>query len=172
MLRAALLLTVLAACAGIGFFRARGDSARLGQLLALDRIARILKQEIETARTPLPEAFLRAAGRAEEPFASWLLELSGELNAYDKASFAEAFQKTAKKHLAGTRLTAQDLREWEEAGMLLGYPDMQVQTGALKLYLAENERTAAVLRQELPARRKLFQSLGILGGVFLMILFW
>ena len=55
---------------------------------------------------------------------------------------------------------------------MLGYPDIQVQTGALSLYLAENERTAAALREELPARRKLFRSLGVLGGVFLMILFW
>lgn len=172
MLRGVLLLVVLGACAGLGFQRAGADARRLSQLLMLNRTARIISQEIETARTPLPEAFCRAAGRVEEPFTSWLTEMARELGAYDRESFAKVFRDKTRQYLSDTRLTAQDLREWEEAGIMLGYPDIQVQTGALSLYLAENERTAAALREELPARRKLFRSLGVLGGVFLMILFW
>lgn len=172
MLRSLLLFAVLLASMGLGFLRAGEDARRLAQLLMLNRTARMLIQEIATARAPLPEAFLRAAQRVEEPFASWLTAMAGELDAYDRQTFAAVFRDKTRQYLAGTHLTAQDLREWEEAGVMLGYPDIQVQTGALDLYLTENERTIAALREELPRRRKLFRSMGILGGVFLVILFW
>ena len=45
-----------------------------------------------------------------------------------------------------------------------------MQVHILETYRMEQERKVLRLTGELPAKQKLFQSLGILGGIFLVIL--
>ena len=56
-------------------------------------------------------------------------------------------------------------------GQYLGYLDIDMQENTIALYLQELEQKIRLLQEEMPARQKLYQSMGILGGIFISILF-
>ena len=47
-----------------------------------------------------------------------------------------------------------------------------MQKNAMKRYLKELEQKIEYLQKEIPQKRKLYQSLGVMGGIFLLILLW
>ena len=70
------------------------------------------------------------------------------------------------------RLTKEDKEEFARFGESLGYLDVEMQKNAMKLYLKELEQKIEYLQKEIPQKRKLYQSLGVMGGIFLLILLW
>ncbi len=63
------------------------------------------------------------------------------------------------------------MADFKELGRYLGYLDKEMQLANLDLYLSETDEKLVRLAQELPARKKLFQVLGVMAGLFLAILF-
>ena len=80
--------------------------------------------------------------------------------------------KEIKEQLKGTALTKEDKEEFARFGESLGYLDVEMQKNAMKLYLKELEQKIEYLQKEIPQKRKLYQSLGVMGGIFLLILLW
>ena len=169
MIRAAALLLVAASCAGLGFVKSQALSARIRDLLILRKILRLLTGEISYGGTPLPEAFYRIGGKVGEPFRDFLQDLSLDMRRYEGESFSELFDRNADCHLKGTRLTREDLEEWKEFGRMLGYLDREMQLSTLKSFDETLAWKIGVQKEGLPARKKLYQSLGVMGGLFLVI---
>ena len=57
-------------------------------------------------------------------------------------------------------------------GRRLGYLDREQQICQIELLEAETEERRRQLREKLPEQKKICQSLGILGGILLAVLFW
>ena len=57
-------------------------------------------------------------------------------------------------------------------GSRLGYLDLEMQMKELLLYEEELTRRTEELRREMPAKKKVYESLGILGGILLAVLVW
>lgn len=74
------------------------------------------------------------------------------------------------KHLKGLHLVRADLEQLESLGEVLGYLDAEMQLAAIRLYLEQLENSIAEAQEHMGSRQKLNQSLGIAGGVFLVIL--
>ena len=55
-------------------------------------------------------------------------------------------------------------------GEVLGYLDTEMQLSAIGLYQEQLEQGIAEAQEQMEGRQKLYQSLGIAGGVFLVIL--
>ena len=53
---------------------------------------------------------------------------------------------------------------------VLGYLDTEMQLSAIRLYLEHLEQSLAEAQEQMGSRQRLYQSLGIAGGVFLVIL--
>ena len=162
---------LLFACAGWGFSVSWQLWERMRDLRELRRIAALLRQEISYAGTALPEALGRIAKKVSRPFGEFLDRLAQELVKYPGDSFAMIFAEQVDEQLYRTALEPQDLADFKELGRYLGYLDKEMQLANLDLYLAETEEKLARLTQELPARRKLFQVLGVMAGLFLAVLF-
>ena len=77
-----------------------------------------------------------------------------------------------KGQLKGRAITKEDKEEFARFGESLGYLDVEMQKNAMKLYLKELEQKIEYLQKEIPQKRKLYQSLGVMGGIFLLILLW
>ena len=107
----------------------------------------------------------------EEPFREFLREVSEDLNRYGGNSFGEVFAQNVECHLKDTKLTREDRERFSELGKSLGYLDKAMQLNNLEAYGRELDMTIEELTKGLPVRKKLYQSLGIMGGLFLAILF-
>ena len=119
----------------------------------------------------LPEALRRIGNRTEGIFKEFLDSLAAELTRCPGDSFHLIFSEQTDEILSRTALEPADLADFKELGKYLGYLDRGMQLSNLDLYLSEAEGKIERLTEELPARKKLFQTMGVLAGVFLAILF-
>ena len=170
MLRICALCIVVAASSALGFLLAQRLSRRLLQLKILKRMTLFLHGEISCARVPLPEAFWNVGGKLPEPFREFLREVSEDLGRYTGDSLGEVFAENADCHLKDTSLTPGDRDKLKELGNSLGYLDQAMHLANLEAYGRELDLTIGELTEGLPARKKLFRSLGVMGGLFLAIL--
>ena len=155
-MRLAVLLAASLACVGIGFAKSAALSAHVKDLETLQKIIQYLRGEIVTAASPLPDAFWETGRRMRDPYRDFLQDISEDMRRPD--------------HLADTRLTKEEKEELQEAGCSLGTGDRAMQKANLDRYEARLVQRIAELQKGLPERKRLCQSLGIMGGLFLFLI--
>ena len=147
---------VIFACSALGYKKSAGISERL-----------FLLREIEKT---LPEAMLRVSGKVQEPLCCFLEETAKMAQKYQGERFACIFRENAEKYLKEWNVTQKDFEEFVQLGEYLGYLDMDVQKNTLEWYLQQLKTEIDALTEEMPVKKKLYQSLGVLSGIFLAIL--
>lgn len=163
-------ILVIAGCTGVGFYTGNQLGERLNQIMELVKITEFLKGEITFSRSTLPEAMERIGKRTVNPFDDFLKNLSQQMKKYSGEGFAELLQIKMSEYLSEVALTKDDLQEFYLTYRNLGYLDKEMQIHLLERYIKEQEKEIDVLYQQLPVQKKLFHSLGVLGGVFLAII--
>lgn len=165
-------LLLVAGCAGIGFYEARECKNRVQQIRILLRITEYLKGEIEFSHTVLPDAFQQISRKVEEPFSTLLGTISREMRKQDGRSLKDLIRRSMEEWKKESDLEQEDVDAFTESVGQLGYLDRSMQIHLLETYQKEQEIKLEILKGELPGKQKLFSSLGILGGVFLVILIY
>lgn len=155
---------ILAACTGIGFTKSYEMQNHLGTLEELKKIFYILKSELQYTRAPFAEVFEKIGYKTCEPFQTWLFELCKCINSKKNSTFWEMWRASIEENLKDCRLKEDDLEELKQVGKNLEY------TEGLDLYIEQIEYKIKNLREVYQSKRKICQSLGIMGGVFLVIL--
>ena len=155
-------LLILASAAGIGVSFGNDLKGRCMELRMLKQMIYMLRGEIKYTKTPLPEAFASIAVRMREPFGSFLEELAEQMGNPGKGSFGELWQDRIKARLSGTHLGG--------LGEVLGYLDLEMQLSSIDLYLEQLELGIREAQEAARTKQKLYQSLGVAGGIFLVIL--
>ncbi|MBS6196118.1 MAG: stage III sporulation protein AB [Clostridiales bacterium] len=171
MIRLTGAVLLFIACCGMGFWKSQQCAGRVRQLQELMRIGEFLKGEITFARTTLPEAMERIGEKTESPFAEFLGELAVRLRKYSGEKFSVILRQTMEETMKNTYLEKEDVEAFYQAACNLGYLDKEMQIHLLERYLKEQEQKVKLLTAQLPGKRKLLRSLGVLGGAFLVILF-
>ena len=108
--------------------------------------------------------------RLPAPFGTFLSETADELKKADGRTLGEVWKMEEAKHLKGLHLARADLEQLESLGEVLGYLDTEMQLAAIRLYLEQLENSIAEAQEHMGSRQRLYHSLGIAGGVFLVIL--
>ena len=163
------MLLILLSGMGLGFSSVRRMRQRLSELKSMRRMALFLENEIACAHTVLPQA-LRKTGQKLEggcaQFANRLYErlLSGE------DSMEEMFRKETFRYQREWGLLEKDCRLLCQLGNCLGQESRKMQTEQLQLFQRELDVEIESLEKTMPAKQKMYQSLGISGGLFLVIL--
>ena len=122
------------------------------------------------AHLPLPEAFTHVSVRLPAPFGLFLSGIADELKKADGRTLSEIWKAEEQKYIKKLHLTRTDLEQLETLGEVLGYLDTEMQLAAIRLYLEQLEQSLAEAQEQMGSRQRLYQSLGIAGGVFLVIL--
>ena len=179
MLRVAGACLILSASSLLGVQKSRQFTKRIEQLQELQRIVLLIQGEILYKNAALPEALRSSAGKVKVPFDSFLRQTAGRADAFDGVRFSDLFETEIKEQLKGTALTKEDKEEFARFGESLGYLDVEMQKNAMKLSIIKNMSSSEIgtntleyLQKEIPQKRKLYQSLGVMGGIFLLILLW
>ena len=158
MLKVSGALLVFFAGWGMGNWRSRQYQQRIKDLQILQLIISCLIGEISYARNTLPEAFSRISEKVASPFQEYLQSVAKRLK--------EQEQTVRQK----TSLREEDWDLFLQTLGHLGYLDAKMQ-----IQLLESGRTELAMREEklqhqLPEQKRVWQSLGILGGAFLVVI--
>ena len=170
MLKIAGAVLVIFSCSALGYSKSIHMTRRLQQLREIEKMVFLILGEITYRREALPEALGTVAYRLPEPLAGFLKEVSEAAGQYQGACFQEIFREKAKTYLSGTALCPKDLEEFLQLGAYLGYLDITMQKNPITLYLEQLKREMENLQREMPAKQKLYRSMGALGGIFLAIM--
>lgn len=161
---------ILLASAGIGVSFGSDLKRRCQELRILKQMAAMLRGEIRYGKTPLPEAFTRISDRLPEPFCSFLRSVTGDMEEMDGKPLEEIWRRNIFRCLGQTCLTGADLERLQSLGEVLGYLDVEMQLAAIDLYLEQLNGGIAEALENRSSRERLYRSLGVAGGVFLVLL--
>lgn len=164
MLKVVGCMFILASCIGLGFSKSSEMQSHLNEMEELKKIFYLLKSELQYTRAPFAEVFEKIAQKTREPFQTWLLDLCNRLNEKRSGMFWDMWCNSIEENLKGSKLKEDELKELKNIGKNLEYIE------SLDLFIEQMEYGIKNTRESYRTKRKLCQSLGIMGGIFLVIL--
>lgn len=166
------VLLIVFSCAGLGFGQSLRLTGRLRTLEMLMRMTLLLKGEIRFGNASLGDAFKEAGGKLKGPYGTFFREVSKELSSRGFRSFETVYRECAVHYIKLLGIEKEEEELFCSLGSHLGYLDLEMQMKELLLYEEELARRTEELRREMPAKKKVYESLGILGGILLAVLVW
>lgn len=168
-------LIVLFAAGGFGIWSAMQWRERLRLLEKLRQMIYFLKGEITYSHAPLAEGLERVGRRDPGPLGRLFTAAAQGICRQEGESFQEIWRReTGELSSPQERLplTKEDLEQLAGLGEHLGYLDVDMQERTLKLYLEQLDLSIDYLRANQREKCRLYASLGIMGGMFLVIMMY
>ena len=100
----------------------------------------------------------------------WLLSLYERLENRQGTSLAGIWEEETRTHLPVIRIPQDMLESLIRLGGELGTIDIEMQVRTLDLYLEQMEQKMEDMRTEQKEKIRLYQCIGVTGGVFLAII--
>lgn len=163
-------ILVIASSAGLGFFFSNELKCRIEDLRELRKLIVLLRGDIRYANTPLPEAISAIARRHDGCYKAFLSNVSSKLRDLSGVTFSQIWKEAVGKDLAATSLGAKDKHGLVQFGDNLGYLDKDMQMNTLDLYITQLEDEISELSKTVKEKAYLFNSLGIMAGIFISII--
>ncbi len=165
---------VILASTGIGLYFGSNLKDRLEKLQMLKQQFTAIKSDIGYSKTTFPEAMQHMAeklsgSRECYEFANFYEELSKQLIERSGISLREIWENAVEKHLKKTTLTASDLQLLSSLGGQFGGLDRDMQLKTIDLYLARLEEDRILEVQKAGEKMRLYRTLGLLAGAFLVV---
>ena len=157
-------MLILLSCAGIGLGQSRELGFHLKQLEEVKKLFCLLRSELQYTRAPFAEIFEKISRKSNAPYSDWLGGLCNRLKQKENGSFWDMWSESIEEDLKNSGLKEEEIVELQGLGKNLEY------TEALDLYLEQLEYHIKNTRETYRSKRKLCQSMGIMGGIFLVIL--
>ena len=158
------------ACVALGFNMASDIRRRIIQLRSLECALRMLKGEMEYALSSLEEAFERISIRLEPPFSDFFHTISCKLKELEFQNFEEIWEKQVQVLTKTSCLREEDLKLLDELGSQLGYLDLNMQIRTIDSIYIQLEERLKQLVDESSISCKLYQSLGVLGALSVILI--
>ncbi|MDF2951843.1 MAG: hypothetical protein K0S18_1426 [Anaerocolumna sp.] len=163
-------ILIITSCTGMGWYFSSELKNRISDLRDLRKIIILLRGDIRYANTPLPEAVQALSVRQEGKYKVFLSEIAEKLNELGGKSFQSIWKETIDKKLDNTSLSKKDLEHLGQLGENLGYLDKDMQINTLDLYLSQIEEEIKELTRNVKEKTYLYNSLGVMGGIFITII--
>ena len=132
--------------------------------MELKRIFLWIRSEMQYSKLPFSEIFWKTENKTSGIFQTWLNTLAKRLEKRDKDTFQELWEISIAECLKETLLSKEEQKELKEIGTGLTCIE------TIDVYLEQLEIRIQRAREENASKRKLYQSMGIMGGIFLTIL--
>lgn len=162
---------VMVASTGLGLQIAKDYRERPRQLRALMNSLRLLQAEIEYSVTPLPLALSHVAKRSQSSVAP-VFETAAERLEAGNASVLVAFQDGMTVNRPKAAFKPEDYEVIDEFVKTLGTSDRVHQSRQLQVTLTRLEGLEREAREAQRKNERLWQYLGILSGLLVVILLY
>lgn len=157
-------IMVIVACTAMGFDKSFKLQSHLNTLETLKNIFVLIKKEIQYTREPLAEIFKRVGKKQEGSLGKWLQQISMELQKRGQGTFYEIWVDSIENNLREIKLSLKEKEDLNQVGKNMGYEE------TIDIYLEQLTHSIEQTREEVKSKKKMYQSIGIMCGVFLVIL--
>jgi stage III sporulation protein AB len=171
MLRVLGALLVVLAGGVTGYFLSGREIFRIQDLSSFKKALLILASEIEYLKTPLSEACLNIAKRTDKPVSNIFEEFAGLLTE-EGVGAGEVWARTVAANRKRTFLTEEDVNVLESFGKTLGYLDAQMQLNSIAYVTDYIEGKINSLREQSDRNKRMYRSLGWIGGGLIAVVLW
>ena len=130
----------------------------------------LLLGELEYRQMPLPEALEMIGKRHGGNLQTFFQVLSEELRKKEGFSLQEIWQQLAILALKDSPLSKQQKEEFAELGLYFTETDRETRKNSMEFYLNRLEEDIVSIRETGGEKAYLCRTLGMLGGIFLLIL--
>lgn len=173
------ILIMAAAAIAAGFMAADRWKEQLEILQRFRQMIYHLKGQILYANATLPEALAEVGERfqaghenneeyLQEP-GKLFIRVCKRMEQDDGAAFSDIWQEEIAKLPDDFPMRSSDREKLAAVGKNLGYADSAMQERTLLFYLEQTDDSIEYLKKELENRTKLYRSLGMAAGLFIMI---
>ncbi|MDO4453332.1 MAG: stage III sporulation protein AB [Eubacteriales bacterium] len=170
MLREVGLGMIFLTCSAIGVAAAREMKKRLQSLYDLQEAMLMLQGEIRYTGATLPEAFQHVALHSAHSCSSFFESAGKMMDQLNHKSAKEAIACCAEKQLKSQGLKKEDLERLYRMGDQLGYLDQEMQIKGIEFYIEQQKSACRDAEKEYREKERIYHCLGIVGGLFLVIL--
>ena len=161
MLKCVGYISIIIACTALGMERGNEIHRHKKELEELYKIFTFLKLELKMLKTPIKEALLKLKNKTDGNYKVWLEDVSKDTYLDD---FENNWKNSIDIHFEESYLTTEERNELLQLGKNIGCVE------AISLYLSNLELSIQNTKEEEKEKKKLYQSMGIMGGIFLVIL--
>ena len=166
------IILIVFSGAGLGICKSLELSRREKILEQLEKMILLLKNQIRCTGDAIPDALLEVAGKMSGEYREFLLSTSGAVQKRNGNTFGEIFKDCARELLPLSKISEEERDCFLSIGERLGYLDREMQVAQLSLLEADMDRCLSSLRRTMKEKKKHYQNMGIMGGIFLAILMW
>ena len=152
------------------FIHTRSRKRYLGRLLYFRYVMSLIKGEIAYTHAPLPEIFSEVARRVKEPYDRWLIRTAAEMEKRDEYGFARMWNRCVDRYLGELNLKYEHSILVKEPGTFLGSLEKDTLDHALQMYLNKVDLEIEKLREGLASKIRVAGCLGVMSGVFLIVI--
>ena len=163
-------ILIITSSAGMGWYFSGELKNRVLDLRELRKLIFLLRGDIRYANTPLPEAVQALSIRHDGKYKQFLAEIAERLNELGGISFCTIWKNSVTKKLDNTSLSKKDLSGLGQLGENLGYLDKDMQMNTLDLYISQIEEDIGDLSRNVKEKSYLYNSLGVMGGIFITLI--
>ena len=172
LLRVAGFLAIMMGCGGLGFYLSAREGFRAQELLELKKALMILSSEIEYMRTPLHTACANIAKRTELTVSALFLHFSQLLSAGEGETAYQHWVTATAGVKAKTFMADEDWSALDSFGKTLGYLDRRMQQNAINFTVEFIDEKIGALQAQSGKTKRMYRSLGIIGGLLLTVVLW
>lgn len=172
MLKLAGAILIICASVGLGYSKCRELTMKERNLEEFLQIILCLKGEIRCGNSCLSDALRDTARRCTGSYSAFLEGTASCMAANTEEKLGTIFQKCTEKYLSELYLDKEEKRKISLLGERLGYLDREMQIRQLELYETDFRFLLQKLQKDKTEKKKLYQSIGVMSGIMLAVLFW
>ncbi len=155
----------------LGFYFSNIEGFRISDLLEMKRALSILRAEIEYSKMPLAEAVLNVYNRVKVPVRTIFKTFLELLKENKGVPVAELWSKAVGSVGKAAYFNKEDIEQLSAFGNALGFLDEDMQTKNIAITMNYIDDTIKALNEGRAKNKKMYQSLGVLSGLLLVIIF-
>ncbi|MCL2225781.1 MAG: stage III sporulation protein AB [Defluviitaleaceae bacterium] len=172
LIRIAGTLLVMAGSVGLGMYFSAKESFRVQDLLEFKKALLILSSEIEYMRSTLADACENIAKRTSHGVSQIFERFSQLLSEGEGETAYQLWLEAMETNQDTTNLAREDRTVLEDFGKTLGYLDKQMQKNAIDYAVSYIDEKAAALAASSAKNKRMYQSLGVIGGLLITVVLW
>ena len=163
-------ILIITATTGAGILYGMELQEYLEKLLYIRHIIYMIKGELEYSQAPLSEVFGRISVRVREPDRRWLSAMEKQVENREEDAFLKIWMRSVDKYLKELHLKSEHSIQLKELGTYLGQTDGASESRNLQLCLGRLELEIEKVREGMAAKKRIGNCLGVMGGIFLVVL--
>ncbi len=161
---------ILCSSTAIGFECSSRLKERIGELESIRKLLLMLRGEIKYSHSTLSEAFYTIGKRLKSSYGVFLLKAAEEMDSMEGQTLAQIWENCVNGELKESALKKEDKEKLIHLGSQLGYLDTEMQISTIELYLEQVQEEIKNATENFKRNGKLYRTLGVMAGIFLVIL--